>query len=167
MLRHRANHWLRAQPRLGHSGGTSCVSRRPAYIARPASSQKPHDGRFDRSYASSAIGRAAAWSNRCDAGSTCSRCCLASFPFWATVGCDAAGRAIRVPTCHRRKCGTLLAGYGGLVSIGQQAFIGVGGYSLFVLAKRSSVSIPFVCVLLARYRGGATSRYRRRALFLA
>ena len=28
----------------------------------------------------------------------------------------------------------LLAGYGGLVSIGQQAFVGLGGYALIVLA---------------------------------
>ena len=28
----------------------------------------------------------------------------------------------------------LLAGYGGLVSVGQQAFLGLGGYLLFILA---------------------------------
>ena len=38
----------------------------------------------------------------------------------------------------------LLAGYGGLVSIGQQAFMGLGGYALFVLADvvgRQSVPV--------------------------
>jgi branched-chain amino acid transport system permease protein len=42
----------------------------------------------------------------------------------------------------------LLAGYGGLVSIGQQAFIGIGGYALVVLANQFGVN-PFVSVPLA------------------
>jgi branched-chain amino acid transport system permease protein len=42
----------------------------------------------------------------------------------------------------------LLAGYGGVVSIGQQAFLGLGGYALFVLADDVGVD-PFLCVPLA------------------
>ena len=42
----------------------------------------------------------------------------------------------------------LLAGYAGLVSIGQQAFIGFGAYSLFVFGDKASVH-PFVAVALA------------------
>jgi branched-chain amino acid transport system permease protein len=42
----------------------------------------------------------------------------------------------------------LLAGYAGLVSIGQQAFIGFGAYSLFVLADKAGIH-PFVGVGLA------------------
>jgi branched-chain amino acid transport system permease protein len=42
----------------------------------------------------------------------------------------------------------LLAGYAGLVSIGQQAFVGVGGYALIVLADDLGVN-PFVAVPLA------------------
>lgn len=42
----------------------------------------------------------------------------------------------------------LLAGYAGLVSIGQQAFIGFGAYALFVLGDKAGVH-PFVAVLLA------------------
>jgi branched-chain amino acid transport system permease protein len=42
----------------------------------------------------------------------------------------------------------LLAGYGGLVSIGQQAFIGIGGYSVLFLADRLGVNV-FLAVLLA------------------
>jgi branched-chain amino acid transport system permease protein len=42
----------------------------------------------------------------------------------------------------------LLAGYGGLVSVGQQAYIGVGGYALFVLADIAKVD-PFVAVPIA------------------
>ena len=42
----------------------------------------------------------------------------------------------------------LLAGYGGLVSVGQQAYLGVGGYALVVLADLGGLN-PFVCVPLA------------------
>ena len=42
----------------------------------------------------------------------------------------------------------LLAGYAGLVSVGQQAFIGIGAYSLWFFADRLHVQ-PYVCVLIA------------------
>jgi branched-chain amino acid transport system permease protein len=42
----------------------------------------------------------------------------------------------------------LLAGYAGLVSIGQQAFVGLGGYALIVLADDLGLN-PFVAVPLA------------------
>ncbi|HKZ07494.1 MAG TPA: branched-chain amino acid ABC transporter permease [Methylomirabilota bacterium] len=42
----------------------------------------------------------------------------------------------------------LLAGYAGLVSIGQQAYVGVGGYALIVLADDLGVN-PFLAVPLA------------------
>jgi branched-chain amino acid transport system permease protein len=42
----------------------------------------------------------------------------------------------------------LLAGYAGLVSVGQQAFIGLGGYGLYMIADRGGVH-PFVAVVLA------------------
>jgi branched-chain amino acid transport system permease protein len=42
----------------------------------------------------------------------------------------------------------LLAGYAGLVSIGQQAYVGVGGYALIVLADDLGAN-PFVAVPLA------------------
>jgi branched-chain amino acid transport system permease protein len=42
----------------------------------------------------------------------------------------------------------LLAGYGGMVSIGQQAFFGVGGYGMLILANYCGVS-PFVAVPIA------------------
>ncbi len=41
----------------------------------------------------------------------------------------------------------LLAGYGGMVSIGQQAFFGIGGYAMLVLANVCGVS-PFLAVPL-------------------
>jgi branched-chain amino acid transport system permease protein len=42
----------------------------------------------------------------------------------------------------------LLAGYGGMVSIGQQAYIGIGGYGLVVLADAVGIN-PFLAVPLA------------------
>ena len=42
----------------------------------------------------------------------------------------------------------LLAGYGGLVSVGQQAYIGLGGYALLVLALQLGIN-PFVAIPLA------------------
>lgn len=41
----------------------------------------------------------------------------------------------------------LLAGYGGLVSVGQQAFVGLGGYGLFVFAQHAGLN-PFWSVPL-------------------
>lgn len=42
----------------------------------------------------------------------------------------------------------LLAGYGGMVSIGQQVFMGLGGYGMLILANTCGVS-PFLAVPLA------------------
>lgn len=42
----------------------------------------------------------------------------------------------------------LLAGYGGMVSIGQQAFLGFGGYMLVIMANKFGIN-PFVAVPLA------------------
>ena len=50
----------------------------------------------------------------------------------------------------------LLAGYAGLVSIGQQAFIGFGAYSLYLLGDRADVH-PFAAVALAGLAAAAIS----------
>ena len=42
----------------------------------------------------------------------------------------------------------LLAGYGGLVSVGQQAFVGIGAYTLWVFAEKVGIN-PFLCVPIA------------------
>jgi branched-chain amino acid transport system permease protein len=42
----------------------------------------------------------------------------------------------------------LLAGYAGLVSVGQQMFVGVGAYSVFIFAERNGID-PWIAVLLA------------------
>jgi len=47
-----------------------------------------------------------------------------------------------------RKLWNLLAGYAGLVSVGQQAFVGLGGYLLFALAMLLDVH-PIAAILIA------------------
>ncbi|HET8607595.1 MAG TPA: branched-chain amino acid ABC transporter permease [Gaiellaceae bacterium] len=47
-----------------------------------------------------------------------------------------------------------LAGYGGLVSVGQQAFIGVGAYATVFLSVQHSLN-PYLSMLLATLIGGA------------
>ena len=42
----------------------------------------------------------------------------------------------------------LLAGYAGLVSVGQQAYIGIGAYTLWVFAEKVGIN-PFLCVPIA------------------
>lgn len=46
------------------------------------------------------------------------------------------------------QCWNLLAGYTGLVSVGQQAFVGLGGYLLFVLTLIGGLD-PLIAILLA------------------
>lgn len=48
----------------------------------------------------------------------------------------------------------LLAGYGGMVSIGQQAFFGLGGYALVVLSNMLDIN-PFLAVPMAALLVGA------------
>lgn len=48
----------------------------------------------------------------------------------------------------------LLAGYAGLLSVGQQAFVGLGGYALFVLCAHAGLS-PYLAIPLAVVAAGA------------
>lgn len=70
-----------------------------------------------------------------------------SMPFWASGGhirwVIELGCLIAIAQMWN-----LLAGYGGMVSVGQQAFIGVGGYSLFVLVMNFGLD-PFLAVPLS------------------
>ena len=72
---------------------------------------------------------------------------LASFPFWADAGWM---RDFDEMACYFifALMWNLLAGYGGLVSIGQQAFFGLGGYALLVLGNHAQMN-PFLAVPLA------------------
>jgi branched-chain amino acid transport system permease protein len=46
------------------------------------------------------------------------------------------------------RCWNLLAGYAGLVSVGQQAFVGLGGYLLFALTIGAGID-PIAAVVLS------------------
>jgi branched-chain amino acid transport system permease protein len=72
---------------------------------------------------------------------------LASFPFWADAGWM---RELNEMACYLifAMMWNLLAGYGGMVSIGQQAFLGLGGYALLVMGNFLGVN-PFIAVPLA------------------
>ncbi len=88
---------------------------------------------------------------------------LASFPFWA--GSDAMRLVVEFACLlAMAQMWNLLAGYGGLVSIGQQAYIGIGAYALFVLANQLGVN-PFLCVLLGGLVAAALAIPTSRVLF--
>jgi branched-chain amino acid transport system permease protein len=72
---------------------------------------------------------------------------LATFPFWADAGWM---REFNEMACYLifAMMWNLLAGYGGMVSIGQQAFLGIGGYALLVMGNFFGVN-PFVAVPFA------------------
>ncbi|RKP56792.1 branched-chain amino acid ABC transporter permease [Pararobbsia silviterrae] len=72
---------------------------------------------------------------------------VASMPFWA--GRDALRDFIEIASYFVfAMMWNLLAGYGGMVSIGQQAYFGLGGYLMLALANFAGLS-PFVCVPIA------------------
>src|SRR3954466_3514710 len=72
---------------------------------------------------------------------------LATFPLWADAGWM---REVNEMACYLvfAMMWNLLAGYGGMVSIGQQAFLGFGGYALLVMGNFFGIN-PFVAVPIA------------------
>lgn len=71
---------------------------------------------------------------------------IVAMPWWASQGLI---RDVVELCCYiaLAQMWNLMAGYGGLVSVGQQAFIGVAAYTLFVLAQKWGIN-PFVAVVL-------------------
>jgi branched-chain amino acid transport system permease protein len=71
---------------------------------------------------------------------------MLSMPWWADSGLM---RAVVELSCYIvvAQMWNLLAGYAGLVSVGQQAYIGVAGYAMFVLANNFGVD-PFLASAL-------------------
>jgi branched-chain amino acid transport system permease protein len=69
---------------------------------------------------------------------------LIAMPWWAKTGTI---RSVVELCCYIAvaQMWNLLAGYAGLVSVGQQAFMGVAGYAMFVLAQNFGVN-PFLAV---------------------
>jgi branched-chain amino acid transport system permease protein len=76
---------------------------------------------------------------------------LVSMPFWTSLYIINVALLIFVHAALASMW-NLLAGYSGMVSLGQQMFIGIGGYTLAVLSLFYGVPI-FLSVLL----GGLTS----------
>jgi branched-chain amino acid transport system permease protein len=74
-------------------------------------------------------------------------CTVASMPLWASQGLI---RDVVELCCYIAvaQMWNLLAGYAGLVSVGQQAFVGVAAYMMFVMAQLWGIN-PFVAVVLA------------------
>lgn len=72
---------------------------------------------------------------------------MASFPWWADQGWM---REVNEIACYLifAQMWNLLGGYGGMVSIGQQAFLGLGGYALLAMGDFMHVN-PFVAVPIA------------------
>ena len=72
---------------------------------------------------------------------------VASFPYWA--GRDTLRDFTQIAAyLVFAMMWNLLAGYGGMVSIGQQAYFGIGGYAMLILANYGGLS-PFVAVPVA------------------
>jgi branched-chain amino acid transport system permease protein len=75
----------------------------------------------------------------------------ATLPFWAPEGSGSSWmREFVTLACYFifAMMWNLLAGYGGMVSIGQQAFFGLGGYCMLISANFAGVN-PFLAVPLA------------------
>ena len=72
---------------------------------------------------------------------------LALMPFFAGRGTLFLGMEILV-VIALAQAWNLLAGYGGLLSLGHHGFVGLGGYALFVLSRDAGVH-PYLAVPLA------------------
>lgn len=72
---------------------------------------------------------------------------MVSMPWWASQGLirDVITLACFIAVAQMWN---MLAGYGGLVSVGQQAFVGVAAYTMFVLAQTYGVN-PFLAAGLS------------------
>jgi branched-chain amino acid transport system permease protein len=85
----------------------------------------------------------------------CALGALVAVPWWGTQG--QANDLVRFfYLLAMAQMWNLLAGYAGLVSVGQQAFVGLGAYGLYLIADRGGVH-PFVAVALAGLAAAAIS----------
>lgn len=72
---------------------------------------------------------------------------LISMPWWAGRG-DVRSLTEFFYVLALAQMWNLLAGYGGMVSVGQQAYVGLGAYSLVVFSYQFGLD-PFICVFIA------------------
>lgn len=96
----------------------------------------------------------------------CALAALASLPLW---GGDGARSTLIFLSYHAAlaQMWNLLAGYAGLVSFGEQLFVGVGGYTLALFCERMGLGVwpsfllaPVLCGVLAVPIGALTFRLR-------
>lgn len=106
---------------------------------------------------STPISRAAVWLGAAAA------CALVSVPFWAPS--SFMRWAVEV-ICFLvlAQMWNLMAGYGGLISVGQQAFVGIGGYTLFIFAQHLGVH-PFLAVPLGGLAAALIAALTARMVF--
>lgn len=92
-------------------------------------------------------------------------CALAAAlaPHWLDAGLMRLASEVLLAICLAQMW-NLLAGYGGLMSLGHQLFIGVGAYALFDLAQRTGVS-PFWLLPLSALAGALCAALIAPALF--
>lgn len=84
-------------------------------------------------------------------------------PHWLDAGLMRLASEVLLAICMAQMW-NLLAGYGGLMSLGHQLFIGVGAYALFDLAQRTGVS-PFWLLPLTGLSGALCAALIAPALF--
>jgi branched-chain amino acid transport system permease protein len=72
---------------------------------------------------------------------------LAALPWWGDAG-DMRLVGEMAYYVALAQLWNLLAGYAGLVSVGQQAFVGLGGYALFYLTEQMDMNV-YLAILLA------------------
>jgi branched-chain amino acid transport system permease protein len=80
---------------------------------------------------------------------------LALAPSWATLG-QLRNLVELLTLLAIAQMWNLLAGYAGLVSIGQQGYIGIGAYAFYALGEKAGVQ-PFLAVVLAGLIAAAIS----------
>lgn len=92
-------------------------------------------------------------------------CALAAWlaPHWLDAGLMRLASEVLLAICMAQMW-NLLAGYGGLMSLGHQLFIGVGAYALFDLAQRTGIS-PYWLVPLSGLAGALCAALIAPALF--
>lgn len=84
-------------------------------------------------------------------------------PHWLDAGLMRLASEVLLAICMAQMW-NLLAGYGGLMSLGHQLFIGVGAYALFDLAQRTGLS-PFWLLPLTGLAGALCAALIAPALF--
>ncbi len=77
---------------------------------------------------------------------------LAAMPWWGDAG-DMRLVGEMAYYVALAQLWNLLAGYAGLVSVGQQAFVGLGGYALFYLTEQMNMNVYLALALAGPFAG--------------